>query len=123
MSRSPGAPAELIGAYSAAFAVTGHAEQAEQAANLQGTHDAAFEQPVLASFSLAESDAALWKERCYSKARHLITPDAWQRARHQGRSKTPELGVIDARQAAEAILNTASKPVPPSDSNNQQTTP
>jgi hypothetical protein len=96
--------AELVGAYSAAFAVTGHAEQA---ANLQGTYEAAFEQPVLASFSLFESDTAQW-ERCYSNARHLITPDAWQRARHQGRSKTPERAVMDARQTSASILDTGS---------------
>jgi hypothetical protein len=94
--------ADLVWAYSAAFAAVGHAELA---ATLQGTHEAVLEQPVLATFTLAASDKAL-VERCYSKARHLITADEWQRAHARGRSITPEQAVATARRISEAILGT-----------------
>jgi predicted ATPase len=93
---------ELVWAYSAAFAVIGNAELA---ATLQGTHEAALEQPALAAFTLAASDRAL-VERCYSKARHLITADEWQRAHARGRSITPEQAVANARRIGDAIMTT-----------------
>jgi hypothetical protein len=92
--------AELVWAYSAAFAAIG---QAELAATLQGTHEAALEQPVLANFTLAASDKAL-VERCYAKARPLITTDAWQRAHDQGRSISPEQALTTARQTSAVLL-------------------
>jgi hypothetical protein len=101
---SPLVIAELVIAYSAVLAVVGHAEQA---ASLQGTYEAAFEQPVLAAFADEPSSGPALIERCYANARTLIHPEAWEEARRQGRNRTPEQALADAREAAENILSAA----------------
>jgi hypothetical protein len=55
-------------------------------------------------------DAALI-ERCYAKARPLISAEAWERARHQGRTNTPERALTDARRVSEAFIKTRMEPL------------
>jgi uncharacterized alpha-E superfamily protein len=111
---SPLVIAELVTAYSAVLAVVG---QAEQAASLQGTYEAAFEQPVLASFADEPASGPAMIERCHANARTLISPEAWEKARRQGRNRTPEQALADAREATEDVLSTASQPLSPTDGN------
>jgi len=46
------------------------------------------------------SGEAAFIERCYVKARSLISAEAWERARQKGRTMSPEQAITDARHAA-----------------------
>ena len=86
--------AELVWAYSAALAASGYAEQA---ATLQGAYQAALELPALASYQMTATDTAL-AERCYAKARPLLSAEAWAQAQARGRSYTLHQAIAQARQ-------------------------
>jgi predicted ATPase/class 3 adenylate cyclase len=106
--RDPWVNLSLVWAYSAEFAVLG---DAERAAALQGTHEIGFRgDDTAGGMDIDPGDAALI-ERCYAKARPLISAEAWQRARHQGRTNTPERALTDARRVSEAFIKTRMEPL------------
>jgi hypothetical protein len=100
--REPWVSGDLIWAYSAVFAALG---DAERAATLQGANDAVRRGDEHERWTdMSASDAALI-ERCYAKARSLISAEAWEQARLHGRTLAPEQAIASARRASEVGPN------------------